>query len=350
MTQITTFNPNELGRPNGNFFALPYDSGEGEIEIISVPWDVTTSYQSGTSGGPRAILNASIQIDLFDLDIDNVWEIKISNTELNIHQLNTANRSIAEQIIRHLENGGSVADKQIISLLNKVNQSSSLVNLMVYNAAKSILDNGKIAAVVGGEHSVPFGLIKAISEKYPGTGILHIDAHADLRRAYEGFTYSHASIMYNVINELNGISKLVQVAVRDFCEEEAKLSSNNDKITTFYDQYLKEQEYEGRTWKDQCAEIISHLPESVYISFDIDGLRPYLCPGTGTPVPGGLELEQATYLIKQIVVSGRRITGFDLSEVAPSVAGEWDANVGARILFKLCCYTKMSGSISQRTL
>ncbi|MDR2286493.1 MAG: agmatinase family protein [Prevotellaceae bacterium] len=342
MTRYTTFNPNELGRPNGNFFALPYGYGEGDIEIISVPWDVTTSYKAGTSGGPKAILDASVQIDLFDPDLENAWEIKISNTMLDLHRSNKDNRAVAENIIRHLEEGGNVADKEIIPLVNQVNQSSEIVNFMVYNAAQSILDKGKIAAVVGGEHSTPFGLIKAVSEKHPGTGILHIDAHADLRRAYEGFTHSHASIMYNVINELSGISKLVQVAVRDFCEEEEKLSHNNDKITTFYDNYLKERQYEGETWNAQCAEIISHLPGNVYISFDIDGLCPYLCPGTGTPVPGGLEFEQAMYLIKQVVLSGRRVAGFDLSEVSPSDSSEWDANVGARILFKLCCYTKMS--------
>ncbi|MDR1593451.1 MAG: agmatinase family protein [Prevotellaceae bacterium] len=342
MKLFTSFNPNELGRPNGNFFALPYDSGEGEIEIISVPWDVTTSYKPGTSAGPEAILDASTQIDLFDPDIENAWEIKISNTKLDLHRSNRENRAVAEKVIKYLEEGGNVADKELVYLLNQVNQSSTIVNLQVYNAAKSVLDKGKIAAVVGGEHSVPFGLIKAVSEKYPGTGILHIDAHADLRRAYEGFTYSHASIMYNVIKELDGISKLVQVAVRDFCEEEENLSRNNDKIVTFYDNFLKDNEYEGATWKNQCAGIISHLPGNVYISFDIDGLRPYLCPGTGTPVPGGLEFDQAMYLIKQVVLSGRRIAGFDLSEVSPSYSGEWDANVGARILFKLCCYTKMS--------
>jgi agmatinase len=342
MTRHITFNPNELGRPNGNFFALPYSSGEGDIEIISVPWDVTTSYKAGTSGGPKAILDASVQVDLFDPDLKNAWEIKISNTTLDLHRLNRDNRAIAEKIIRHLEEGGSIAEKEIVPLMNQVNQSSEIVNFMVYNAAQNILNKGKIAAVAGGEHSAPFGLIKAVSEKYPETGILHIDAHADLRRAYEGFTYSHASIMYNVINELSGISKLVQVAVRDFCEEEEKLSHSNSKITTFYDNYLKEKQYEGETWSAQCAEIISHLPGNVYISFDIDGLCPHLCPGTGTPVPGGLEFEQAMYLIKQVVLSGRRVAGFDLSEVSPSDSGCWDANVGARILFKLCCYTKMS--------
>jgi agmatinase len=342
MSVSTLFNPNELGRPNGNFFALPYKSGEGDIEIISVPWDVTASCKSGTSRGPKAIIDASVQIDLFDPYLEHAWEMKISNTELNIYKLNDENRSVAEKIIKHLEKGGTIDDRETVYLLNQVNQSSEIVNMLVYNAAKDILDKGKIAAVAGGEHSAPFGLIKAVSEKYPGTGILHIDAHADLRRAYEGFIYSHASIMYNVINELKGISKIVQVAVRDFCEEEEKLSRNNEKIVTFYDHYLKNRQYEGETWEKQCAEIISHLPGNVYISFDIDGLNPCLCPNTGTPVPGGLEFYQAMYLIQQTVASGRRIAGFDLSEVAPSTSGDWDANTGARTLFKLCCCTTIS--------
>ncbi|MDR0386095.1 MAG: agmatinase family protein [Prevotellaceae bacterium] len=342
METFRIFDHNELGRPNGNFFALPYAFGEGDIEIISVPWDVTASGKPGTSEGPKAILDASLQIDLFDRDLKNAWEMKISSTELDLHRLNRENRTVAEKIIEHLEKGGNISDRDIVPLLNQVNQSSEIVNILVYNAARNILDKGKIAAVVGGEHSAPFGLIKAISEKYPETGILHIDAHADLRRAYEGFTYSHASIMYNVINELDGISKLVQVAVRDFCSEEEQLSLNNDKITAFYDSQIKDRQYEGETWQNLCSEIISHLPGNVYISFDIDGFSPHLCPGTGTPVPGGMEFEQAMYLIKQTVLSGRRIAGFDLSEVSPSIPGQCDANVGARTLFKLCCYTKMS--------
>ncbi|MDR1130239.1 MAG: agmatinase family protein [Prevotellaceae bacterium] len=342
MVTSITFNPNDPGRPNGNFFALPHSGGEGEIEIISVPWDVTTSYRQGTSGGPKAILDASLQVDLFDSDLENAWGMKISNTELNLHSLNTENRIFAKKIIKHLEDGGSIADREIVYLRNQVNQASEIVNMMVYNAAKSVIDSGRIAAALGGEHSVPFGLIKAVAEKYPGTGILHIDAHADLRCAYEGFTYSHASIMYNVIRELGGISKLVQVAVRDFCEEEEKLMRSSEKISTFFDRNMKDRQYEGATWKSQCEEIISHLPGNVYISFDVDGLCPGLCPSTGTPVPGGLEFEQAMYLIRQIVFSGRKIVGFDLSEVSPPVSGDWDANVGARILFKLCCYTKMS--------
>ncbi|MDR1895861.1 MAG: agmatinase family protein [Prevotellaceae bacterium] len=343
----TIFNHNDLGRPNGNYFALPYRQGEGDIEIISVPWDATTSYNPGTAKAPQAIINASLQVDLFDSDVDNAWEIKISNTTPDITQLNERSRGIAREIISYLEQGGASDDREISPLLNQVNEASETVNSMVYTTAKNILDKAKIAAVVGGEHSVPLGLIRAVAEKFPGTGILHIDAHADLRKAYEGFTYSHASIMYNVINEIKGISKLVQVAIRDFCEEEKNLADKNNRIVVFSDSYLKEKQYNGEPWKNQCAEIISHLPQQVYVSFDIDGLNPYLCPNTGTPVPGGLEFAQTMYLLKQLAFSGRRIVGFDLNEVSPGSSGEWDANVGARALFKLCCYTHYSNNFNR---
>ncbi|MDX5346515.1 MAG: arginase family protein, partial [Hymenobacteraceae bacterium] len=161
------------------------------------------------------------------------------------------------------------------------------------------------------------------------------DAHADLRDAYEGFEFSHASIMFNAL-KVPQVKKLVQVGIRDICQAEAELvEQSNGRIITFYDQTLKENMYEGDSWKKQCKKIIAQLPQKVYISFDIDGLDPKLCPATGTPVPGGLEFHEAVFLVKQLVKSGREIIGFDLCEVAPGDS-EWNGNVGARLLFKLC--------------
>jgi agmatinase len=197
-------------------------------------------------------------------------------------------------------------------------------------------------AVVGGEHSAPFGLLQALNEKYDDFGILHIDAHADLRRAYEGFTYSHASIMYNVLEQLRHVTKIVQVGVRDYCAEEAALMAADVRLVPFTDAALQEASFNGLPWAQQCRDIVAALPEKVYVSFDIDGLTPDNCPHTGTPVPGGLTYNQAVFLLKAVAQSGKKIIGFDLCEVAPSGHDEWDANVGARVLFKLCCYTQQS--------
>src|SRR5690606_13345614 len=119
-------------------------------------------------------------------------------------------------------------------------------------------------------------------------GLLQIDAHADLREAYEGFKYSHASIMYNVLNEIPQVQKLVQVGIRDYGDDElTMIRTEKNRVVTFFDRDLKEAEYEGQTWKALCEQIVDELPQNVYISFDIDGLDPKLCPNTGTPVPGG---------------------------------------------------------------
>jgi agmatinase len=142
--------------------------------------------------------------------------------------------------------------------------------------------------------------------------------------------------MYNALQEIPQLKKLVQVGIRDFCDEEFDYTVNsNNRIITFFDKDIKERMYEGQIWKAIADEIISHLPQNVFISFDIDGLDPKLCPHTGTPVQGGFETEQIFYLFKKILQSGRKLIGFDLVEVGVSRT-EWDENVGARCLFKLC--------------
>ena len=343
----SVFNPNDIGRPNGNYFGLPYTFDEADIALISVPWDVTTSYASGTVHGPHSIIDASVQLDLFDFDVKDSWKIRIGSTELILAEENSRLREMAEEVIAYLEDGGAVGDKKIAKQLVQINDGSDRLNNIVYQQAKNLLNKNKIPAVIGGEHSVPFGLIKAIGEKYPDTGILHIDAHADLRNSYEGFIYSHASIMYNVLHKCEGISKLVQVGIRDLSEGEMQLASDDTRVVMFNDFTLKEAEYTGKTWSKQCDEIIANLPQNVYVSFDIDGLSPENCPNTGTPVPGGLSFNQAVYLLKRLAMSGRKIVGFDLCEVTPGSSGEWDANVGARILYKLCCYTHLSNNCKE---
>lgn len=335
------FNPNDLSQPNGNYFALPYSAEDSALVLISAPFDVTTSYKPGSAHGPDAILDASTQVDLYDIEYQNIYEKGIATLPFNddILTLSTTTRKSAERVISHLENGGSIDDKLIERSLSKVNTASEKVNKYVYNSAKEQLSNGKIVALVGGDHSTPLGLIKAVAEAHGEIGILHLDAHADLREAFEGFTYSHASIMYNVMNSIEGVKSLVQVGIRDFCEDEIDLIKSDDRITTFFDEHISENKYRGVLWNTICDEIIDRLPEKIYISFDIDGLHPAYCPSTGTPVPGGLEFNEAIYLIKKITRSGKVIVGFDVNEVSPCANSEWDANVGARLLYKLALAT-----------
>jgi agmatinase len=176
--------------------------------------------------------------------------------------------------------------------------------------------------------------LKALSEIHTdGFGVLQIDAHCDLRDAYEGFTHSHASIFFNAL-KIPAIQKLVQVGVRDYCEDELRyINNSNGRIKTFFDQDLKERQFNGVNWNVLCDEIVDTLPQKIYISFDIDGLDPKFCPDTGTPVPGGFELQEVFYLFKKVVQSGRKIIGFDINEVGGEF--EWDGNVGARAVYKM---------------
>jgi len=191
--------------------------------------------------------------------------------------------------------------------------------------------------LVGGDHSGPLGFFKAIGEKHGDFGILQIDAHLDLREAYEGFNYSHASIMFNALSEIPQLTRLVQVGIRDFGGDEMEyLKKFNDRIKVYFDKEIRNRQYEGETWKLIVDEIVENLPPKVFISFDIDGLDRKLCPFTGTPVPGGFELEQVFYLFSKVAKSGRAIIGFDLNEVGIGGDTDWDANVGARVLYKLC--------------
>ncbi|OFX61055.1 MAG: agmatinase [Bacteroidetes bacterium GWA2_30_7] len=338
-----SFNPNDIGIANGNYFGLPYSLKEADIIILPVPWDVTTSYGKGTSNGPQAILDASLQVDLFDTEIENVWKIKVGTIAISekIIELNNNLNHLSVKIIHHLEKGKDTYDESFITMLEKVNKGSNELNDWVYSESKKVLNSGKIISIIGGDHSVPFGLIKALGEKYKNFGILHIDAHADLRFQYEGFEYSHASIMNNVLSQVNSISKLVQVGVRDFCSDENELIKQESKINFFSDNLINNRLFAGETWGTISNEIISSLPDLVYISFDIDGLLPDLCPNTGTPVPGGLSYNQVTYLLNKLTEHKKKIIGFDLCEVSPG-ENEWDANVGARILFKLLVMTAKS--------
>jgi agmatinase len=147
--------------------------------------------------------------------------------------------------------------------------------------------------------------------------------------------------MYNAL-KTSAVSKLVQVGIRDYCEEEVEvIQRSQGRVVTFFDEDIKASQYTGASWDSVCNEIIKHLPDLIYISFDIDGLDPKLCPNTGTPVAGGFEFHQIAYLIKKVVQANKRIIGFDLNEIAPG-EGDWDANVGARMLYHLCNWMAVS--------
>jgi len=333
------FDPNGVGI-KGSLFGLPYTVDDADLIILPVPWEVTVSYSAGTADGPEAILDASSQVDLYMKGLKDAWKLKMAMMPINepLKKENLKYRDLASSYINWLEEGGEADANHVKVIPQTINDICEKLNVYVSTVAYELLAKGKIVGLLGGDHSTPIGLIRALSKIYPNFGILQIDAHADLRINYEDFVYSHASIMHNAL-KVPQVEKLVQVGIRDICDAEVKYIENYpERIHTFYDQDLKEHLFSGGTWQVQCEKIIESLPDLVYISLDIDGLEPFFCPNTGTPVPGGLSFDQVTYLIKMLARSGKKIIGFDLNEVSPG-EDEWDANVGARLLYFLSCWT-----------
>ncbi len=336
---LASYDPNSVSNPNNNIFGLPSNEDDSRLIIIPVPWEVTVSYGSGTARAPEAISKASMQIDLFDAEMPDAWKqgFFMRHCDKKILMKSDYLRKEAELYIDYISKGDEVTANQFMTkTLREVNEGGVFLNNWIYDQTKVLLEKDKLVGILGGDHSTPLGYMKAIGEKYGNYGILQIDAHCDLRDTYEGFNYSHASIMYNALKEIPHLEKLVQVGVRDYSQSEWDyVKKSNFKVITYFDKQIKQRQFEGESWKYIAEEIVSKLPSNVYISFDIDGLDRKLCPHTGTPVPGGFEMEEIFFVFRKVIESGRKIIGFDLSEVGISDT-DWNSNVGARILFKLC--------------
>ena len=338
--KIENFDPSQPGLADESIFGLPFTAEESEIIIIPVPWEVTVSYGAGASYGPGAVLDASFQVDLHHQEFPELWKLGMF-LDLSAQTEQWADDSVrfktlAQPIIEALENGEKVENNLVLKRdLDSINNVCSELNDSVKARTLHWLSQGKKVVLLGGDHSTPLGYYQALAEHYDNFGILHIDAHMDMRIAYEGFEYSHASIMYNAL-QIPQITKIVQVGIRDFCEQEvAVVQAEKDRVYVHTDIDLKAESFKGVTWEQQCERIINALPQKVTISFDIDGMSFWYCPNTGTPVPGGITFDQATYLLSKLAESGKKIIGFDLVEVAPG-DDDWDGNVGARMLYHMC--------------
>ena len=342
MPDISNFDPNSVGLKSNNIFGLPFTEEEAQLVLLPVPWEVTVSYRPGAARGPEKIFHAAMQVDLYDPDVVDGWKkgFYMLPIDKNIRTKSDYLRQCAELLITNISEGGNVSgNSHLTEKLKEINDGGKMLLDWVYEMTRNLLKEGKKVGLVGGDHSTPLGFIKALGEIHNDFAILQIDAHADLRVAYEDFTYSHASIMYNVLELVPQVTKLVQVGIRDYCDSELDIiNQSKGRIHTFFDRDIKAQQYEGATWKENCSQIVAALPQKIYISFDIDGLDPKLCPNTGTPVPGGFEAEQIFYLFRMILGSGKQIIGFDLNEVSSGdhIGEGIDAITGARVLFKLC--------------
>jgi agmatinase len=362
------FDPDAPSAPG--FFGLDAAPDAAAVVIVPVPFDATTSYRRGTAAAPDAVREASGQVDLHDLELGDFWRAGIAEDDADasvVAAWNDEARALADTI-REAEDAGEEppadagsngragsgdaadmlesakrseagsrsrrgATDTIADAIARVDALGDAVERWVGERTEAIFARGAVPAILGGDHSVPLGAIRGALARHERLGILHVDAHADFREAYEGFRHSHASIMYNVSRGERRPAALVQVGIRDVGRREWATARATEGVRSWTDPEVAGRLSRGDTWAELVREMLAPLPQDVWVSFDIDGLEPALAPNTGTPVPGGLTWHQATQLLALLGESGRRIVGFDLCEVG---TGEIDAIVGARLLYKLC--------------
>lgn len=351
VSRNTQFKKLQEGLPptaDSGLFGLDLEVEDANIVVLEVPWDATTSYRPGTHRAPDQIRVASHQLDLNDSQYGQAFLSGISYQcdSGEIQEVNQKARPLVEKVIASWEKGEDAAQKYAKDI-SEINALSRWVDGYVEERSRELLKQDKLVAVLGGDHSCPLGLIKSLSQKYADFSILHIDAHHDLREAYEGFESSHASIMYNVLQSCKSVATLVSVGIRDYSYEEDRFAKLDERVFTFYEDEIRSETLNGVTFSTMCDRILSKLGKNVYISCDIDGFEPTLCPSTGTPVPGGLNWGEWQFLLHRLSQSGKKIIGFDLCEVGDSThSNEWDANVGARVLYKLCGAAVRSNQIT----
>lgn len=339
MSNLADFNINAASNPSNNIFGFPITEEEARVVILPVPWEVTVSYNAGTARASEHVFKASMQVDIFDADYPDTWKqgFYLRPADKKILMKSDYLRKEAELYIAFISRGEDLKKNAFMcKSLKDINEGGAYLNDWVFEQTRALMKRGKLVGLLGGDHSISLGYFRAIAEKHGEFGILQIDAHCDLRKSYEDFSYSHASIMYNALREIPELTRLVQVGIRDYSQDEWEYIGQSDRrVITFFDRHIKEKQYEGQTWRDIADDIIQQLPQKVFLSFDVDGLDPKQCPNTGTPVPGGFDPDQVYYLLRRMLASGRQLIGFDLVELGVSET-DWDSNVGARILLKLC--------------
>jgi len=319
MSIVNDFDPDNDG-VDGHPFGVPHGTEESWFHAICVPFEATASYHKGTAEGPEAILRESDQVDLFDARWGEPWRAGI------------AVRAYGE-VAKLWNQAGNDAVQATLDGQDKTAEVDALgerVNAYVGEQVAEIFSEGRVPVVVGGDHSVPYAAMAEAARRHPGMGVLHIDAHADLRKAYQGFRWSHASIFYNVIQDTD--ATLLQIGIRDQGRSERQFAVEHPRIAQLLDDEIAQVALRGGDVLALFEDAIAKLPQQVWLSVDIDGLRPDLCPSTGTPVPGGLDWREFRGILDALVRSGRKVIGFDLCEVG---SDNWDGAVGARVLYNL---------------
>ena len=268
---------------------------ESKVVVLPVPYDSTTSFRAGTREAPVAVINASRQVELYDEELETEIYDKVG-----IHTFN--------EIMPNME-----GPRDQVEVVRRV--------------FLKVMEAGKFPVMIGGEHSLTTGAIRAIKDFHPDVSVLQLDAHTDLREEYEGTQYSHACVMRRIYDE--GV-KIAQVGIRNSSKEEAKFIKVNDVFSVTAKQYRYG--YYG------IEEIVDALGDTVYITIDMDVFDPSEVPAVGTPEPGGLHWYEILDILREVTFH-KRVIGFDVVELAPIPGNPASDFLTAKLIYKLIGYS-----------
>ena len=275
----------------------PYcDKETAAVAVVPVEYDQTSTWIKGADKGPGAIIEASVSIELYDIETKSLPYVN-----------------------------GIFIDEPITGIVEPEKMVSD-----VYRRVSSLLAQDKLVVTLGGEHSVSVGSIIAHSEKYPNLSVLQLDAHADLRPEYHGSKFNHACVMARAIE----MAQIVQVGIRSMDECEL---AGLDQGRVFFAENI----YSNDTWIDQA---IGKLTDNVYLTIDLDVFDPSILPSTGTPEPGGLGWYQVLKLIRRLTEQ-KRLVGFDIVELCPNENAKASDLLAAKLLYKILAYKFISSKI-----
>jgi agmatinase len=288
-------NIESLFSPPQNFAGLvsPYaDLQTAKVVILPVPYDSTTTWQSGTREGPRAIIDASQYLEFYDIELDR------DICEVGIHTLPTVQPLM--------------------------NSPEKMID-RVYRIANELAKKEKFLVMFGGEHSLSLGMVQALRESFHDLCVLQLDAHADLRDEYLGTKYSHACVMRRIFE----LCPIVQVGIRSLSREEKQFLAQNN-LNPFYVSTPS-------SVLTSMESIIASLSDNVYVSIDMDVFDPSVMPAVGTPVPGGMQWHEVLNLLRSVALK-KRVIGFDLVELCPKGDTDSCAFLAAKLAYKLIGY------------
>lgn len=265
--------------------------------VLPIPYDATTSFGVGAREGPRAIISASQQVELYDEDLRREFNVGVATLP-----------PLAPE---------AAGPREMVE--------------SIYQAARKVVRDGKTLIALGGEHSISSGLVRAVKSRFAKLSVLQIDAHADLRDEYHGTPYSHACVMRR-IHDL-GVPA-VAVGIRNYSAEEARFIRAERKPII--------SARECRESTDWMERAVAPLTDDVYVTIDIDGFDPAYAPGTGTPEPGGLDWYQVVDLLAKVAKS-RRIVGFDIVEVKPAPPTTVTEFLAAKLAYRIIGLISLRG-------